>query len=59
MRDVRLPVYVSCDIDDKLDDMASVTGLTKVEIIRQAIAQYMLGYDISIKLLRQEIKKMQ
>lgn len=52
-KDVRLQVFITNNMDDKLDDMASIMGLHKNEIVRVAIANYLYGYGQSVNLVRE------
>lgn len=52
-RNVRLQIFVSDDVDDKLDDLSEVMGMHKNEIIRVAIANYLLGLSESVNIVRE------
>lgn len=51
-RNVRLQIFVSDDIDDKLDDLSEIMGMHKNEIIRVAIANYLFGLSESVNIVR-------
>ena len=52
-KDVRLTVFVTAKMDDQLDDIATLQGLSKHELIRTALANYIGGWNQSIELVRQ------
>lgn len=60
-RDVRLQIFVTQSMDDKLDDVAELMGMSKNELCRMAIGNLILGYNKSIDILKEigqeEIKK--
>ena len=56
-RDVKLQIFVTPTIDDKLGDLSDLMGLTKNELVRQAIAQMLFGYESSIGLIREQVEK--
>ncbi len=56
-RNVRLQIFVSADIDDKLDDLSEVMGMHKNEIIRVAIANYLFGISESVNIVREFAEK--
>ena len=56
-RNVRLQIFVSADVDDKLDDLSEVMGMHKNEIIRVAIANYLLGLSESVKIVKDIAEK--
>jgi len=51
-KSVRLQVFVSSDVDDRLDDLSEVMGMHKNEIVRVAIANYLLGLSESVNIVR-------
>lgn len=52
-KDVRLTVFVTPKMDDQLDEIATLQGLSKHELIRTALANYIGGWNQSIQLVRQ------
>lgn len=56
-RDVRLQVFITPKMDDKLDDIADIMGMSKNELVRYAIAQLCAGYETSIRLIKDEVAK--
>lgn len=52
-KDVRLTVFVTAKMDDQLDDIATLQGLSKHELIRTALANYIGSWNQSIELVRQ------
>ena len=56
-RNVRLQIFVSADVDDKLDDLSEVMGMHKNEIIRVATANYLLGLSESVKIVKDIAEK--
>ena len=56
-RNVRLQIFVSDDIDNKLDDLSEIMGMHKNEIIRAAIANYLFGLSESVNIVRDIAEK--
>ena len=60
-RDVRLQIFVTQSMDDKLDDVAELMGMSKGELCRMAIGNLILGYNKSIDIMKEigheEVKK--
>lgn len=56
-KDVRLQVFVTDSMDDKLSDLAKIMGMRKNEVVRVAIATYLAGFDQSISILRDYASK--
>jgi predicted transcriptional regulator len=56
-RNVRLQIFVSDDIDNKLDDLSEIMGMHKNEIIRVAIANYLFGVSESVNIVRDIAEK--
>lgn len=54
-RDVRLQIFVTPVMDDKITDIAELMGMNKNEVVRMAIGQLVLGYDASIDLLKKSV----
>lgn len=52
-KDVRLTVFVTPKMDDQLDEIATLQGLSKHELIRTALASYIGGWNQSVQLVRQ------
>lgn len=51
-KDVRLQLFITAKMDDKLDDMVSIMGMHKNEIIRVAIANYLYTWGQSVNLVK-------
>lgn len=51
-KDVRLQLFITGKMDDKLDDMVSIMGMHKNEIIRVAIANYLYTWGQSVNLVK-------
>jgi len=51
-RNVRLQVFVSAQIDNKLEELSEIMGLNKNEIVRVAIANYLYGISESVNMVR-------
>lgn len=51
-RDVRLQVFVSADVDDRLDELCEIMGLRKNELVRVAIANYLFGLSESVDIVK-------
>ena len=56
-RDVRLQVFITPSMDDKVTDLADMMGMSKNELVRYAIAQLCAGYETGVRLIRDEINK--
>lgn len=52
-RDVRLQIFVTQSMDDKLDDVAELMGMSKGELCRMAIGNLILGYNKSIDIMKE------
>jgi len=57
IRNVRLQLFVSPDVDDRLDDLSEIMGLHKNEIVRVAIANYLLGINESVNVAKSLVAK--
>ena len=57
IRNVRLQVFVSSDVDDRLDDLSEIMGLHKNEIVRVAIANYLLGITEGVNVAKSIVEK--
>jgi len=44
-RSVRLQVFVASDVDDRLENLSKVMGMHKNEIVRVAIANYLMRFS--------------
>ena len=51
-KSVRLQVFVSSDVDDRLDDLSEIMGMHKNEIVRVAIANYLFGLSESVNIAK-------
>lgn len=51
-KDIRLTVFVTAKTDDQLDYISELQGLTKHELIRVAIANYIGGWQQSVELCK-------
>ena len=51
-RNVRLQIFVSADVDDRLDDLSEIMGMHKNEIVRVAIANYLFGLSESVNIAK-------
>ena len=56
-RNVRLQVFVSPDVDDRLDDLCEIMGLHKNELVRVAIANYLFGLSQSVDITKSFVEK--
>lgn len=54
-RDVRLQVFVTQSMEEKLSNMAELMGLTKNELIRYAIAQVVGGWSVAMSQMKNGI----
>ena len=48
-RMIRLQAFVTPEVDDRLDDLAEVMGMHKNEIVRVAIANYLLEKEMLVE----------
>lgn len=51
-QDVRIQLFVTSEMDDKLDSMAETMGLRKNELIRMAIANYIGTWHQGVQLAK-------
>lgn len=56
-KDVKIQLYVTASMDDKIQMAADALGLTKLDVIRYFIAQGCLGLDESLKIIRENADK--
>lgn len=56
-KDVKIQLYITTKMDDKLDLIVDTMGLSKSEVIRYFIAQGCMGFDQSISLIRDNADK--
>lgn len=52
---VRIQLNVSEEMDDSLDDMAELMGITKTEYIRFIIGQSLMGQKQAREMLREKL----
>lgn len=52
---VRIQLNVSEEMDDNLDDMAELMGITKTEYIRFIIGQSLMGQKQAVEVLRDKL----
>lgn len=52
---VRIQLNVSEEMDDNLDDMAEMMGITKTEYIRFIIGQSLMGQKQAVEVLRDKL----
>ena len=62
-KDVRLQVYVTSNMDDQIDDIAEIMGLTKLDFIRYALSNAINAQNQTLQVLRdiaiEELKKVE
>lgn len=56
-KDVKIQLYITATMDDKLQLAADALGLSKLDVIRYFIAQGCLGLDEGIKIVRENADK--
>lgn len=56
-RDIRLQVFVTESMDDKLSDVAELMGMHKNEVVRMAIAMFCGSWNTSIDLVKDYVGK--
>lgn len=54
-RDIRLQIFITPTMDDKLEDIAEMMGMTKNELCRMAIGNLTMGYNKTIDILKTSI----
>ncbi len=54
-KDVKYALYVTSKMDEDINQMADLMGVSKHEFIRMAIAQAMLGYKTSLQMVRENL----
>lgn len=57
IKDVRLQIYVTSTMDDQIDDIANLMGLTKADFIRYALANAINAQNQTIEILRELAQK--
>ena len=55
-KDIRLQVFVSAQMDDKITDIADVMGITKNGFVRYCIANGVLGFEQTYKLMNENLE---
>ena len=55
-QDVRLQVFVTSEMDDRISDMANLMGMRKNELIRMAIATYIAQWNKSVEIVGDMMK---
>lgn len=48
-KDVRLQVFVTEEMDDRLTDLADLMGMRKNELVRYAIGNLVMGYNLGVQ----------
>lgn len=56
-KDIRLQVFVTESMDDDLNDLAELMGMRKNDIVRVAIANYIMGYKTSVNMVRDYVNQ--
>lgn len=56
-KDIRYTVFVNSSMDDKVEHIARLMGLSKPEVVRYFIAQGCLGMETSVNLIRENADK--
>lgn len=54
-KDVRLQVFITEEMDDNLSDLSQLMGMRKNELVRYAIAQLVMGYNLGIRELKSRV----
>ena len=61
IKDVRLQIYVTSNMDDQIEDIAEIMGLTKSDFIRYALSNAINAQSQTLKVLKElaieELKK--
>ena len=55
-QDVRLQIFVTSEMDDRISDMAELMGMRKNELIRTAIATYIAQWNKSVEIVGDMMK---
>jgi len=56
-RDIRLQIFITQSMDDKIIDIAEIMGMSKNELVRMAIGQLALGYKTTVDILKENAEK--
>lgn len=56
-KDVRLVTMISPKMDDAIIDMAEMKGLSKSEIVRNALAEYLFSQKMAVKMVGDALKE--
>lgn len=56
-RDVRLQIFITPDMDDKLCDIAELMGITKNELVRYSIGTLCASWKTGIDLASKEVNR--
>lgn len=51
---VRLTVFISEEMDDKLDDLSEIMQVTKAEFVRYCLGTSLLGLNNAVGLMREQ-----
>lgn len=54
---IRIQLNVSEEMDDSLDDMAELMGISKTEYIRFIIGQSLMGQKQAVEVLRKQVQE--
>lgn len=55
-QDVRLQLYITPQMDDKLDELCQLMGMRKNEVVRMIIGTYVGNFQASVDSLSQALK---
>lgn len=56
-RDVRLQVFVTPDMDDRLTDISDIMGMSKNEMVRYAIGTMCASWSAGVKIATEKFDK--
>lgn len=57
-KEVKIALFITEKMDDQLEQMACLMGITKHEYIRFCIAQSTLGYKTSIEFIQKKLSQL-
>lgn len=54
-QNVRISLFVTEEMDDKIDDLVSIMGMKKNEVIRMMIGTYLAQWEQSIGMVKDKL----
>ena len=56
-QDIKLNMYISEKMDNQISYYAELQGVTRSEFVRTCISQTVMGYELSVKMIKEEMEK--